>query len=329
METLWDMSILIIRFLQSLGDWLTAPMRFLSFLGRAEFYMLFMPALYWCWDAGLGLRIGLVLMLSSGLNGALKIAFRQPRPYWVSQQIAALSSETSFGLPSGHAQNAVSVWGLLAALWRRRWTWGAALALAFLIGLSRLYLAVHFPSDVLVGWLVGAIILWAFLRWEAPVGDWLKRRSLGGQTLIAFVASLVLLLLTLLASASLESWQVPESWVQNALAITGEAPDPLSLGGALQIAGTIFGMGAGAAWLHHAGGFRADGPAWKRLVRYLVGLIGVFLLWYGLGAIFPRHEDWVSYSLRYLRYALVGAWVMAGAPALFLRLKLSERALSS
>ncbi len=325
METIWDSGIAIVLFLQGLGEWLTAPMKFFSFLGLQEFYLLFMPALYWCLDASLGLRVGLILMLSAGLNDALRIAFHSPRPYWLSREVKALSSYSSFGLPSGHAQHAVSVWGLLAASLRRRWAWGVALALMFFIGLSRVYLAVHFPTDVIGGWLIGVLLLWAFLRWEAPVRDWLRERNVGQQVLIAFLASLGLLALSALSLVSLGDWQMPEAWAQNALASTGEAFDPLTPHDALNAAGTLFGLAAGVAWISRAGGFRSDGRAGKRLARYLLGLIGVFLLWYGLGAIFPRQATLLGYSLRYLRYALVGGWTSAGAPTLFLRLKLAEK----
>jgi hypothetical protein len=44
----------------------------------------------------------------------------------------------------------------------------------------------------------------------------------------------------------------------------------------------------------------------------------------GLGAVFPRQEEIISYSLRFVRYALVGFWVSAGAPWLFFRFKLAE-----
>jgi membrane-associated phospholipid phosphatase len=324
MEAIWNSGIAVIVFLQGLGEWLTAPMKFFSFLGLTEFYLLFMPALYWCLDASLGLRMGLILLLSGGLNDALKISFHNPRPYWLSRGVKALGSYPSFGLPSGHAQHAVSVWGLLAASLRHRWARGVALALMFLIGLSRVYLAAHFPSDVIGGWLIGALLLWAFLRWEAPVRDWLRERSVGQQILIAFLASLALLALSALGLTSLGDWQMPEAWTQNALASTGEAPDPLTPHDALNCAGTLFGMAAGVAWMSRVGGFRSDGQVEKRLARYLLGLIGVFILWYGLGAIFPRQATLLGYSLRYLRYALVGSWISVGAPTLFLRLKLAE-----
>jgi hypothetical protein len=66
-----------------------------------------------------------------------------------------------------------------------------------------------------------------------------------------------------------------------------------------------------------------SGPVWKRVVRYVVGLLGVLVIWFGLGLVFPRGEAFVSSTFRFVRYSLLGAWVSAGAPLFFTKLKLS------
>ena len=85
---------------QLLGHWLEGPMRFFSTLGTEEFYLVLMPFLYWCVDAGLGVRVSVIMLFSSGLNTVFKIPFRGPRPYWVSAAVKPLWAETSFGIPS-------------------------------------------------------------------------------------------------------------------------------------------------------------------------------------------------------------------------------------
>ena len=54
-------------------------------------------------------------------------------------------------------------------------------------------------------------------------------------------------------------------------------------------------------------------------MRFVIGLVGVLVLWQGLGAVFPRDADVISYTLRFVRYALVGMWIMGAAPWLFIR----------
>ena len=150
--------------IQSLGGWLEAPMKFFSFLGTQDFFFLALPLIYWSVNAGLGFRVALILIASVTFNNFAKLWFAGPRPYWVSAEVKAFAAESSFGIPSGHAQNAVDVWGILAWGIRKPWVWVFATALVFLIGFSRLYLGVHFVHDVLAGWLIGAVILWAFVR---------------------------------------------------------------------------------------------------------------------------------------------------------------------
>jgi hypothetical protein len=273
----------------------------------------------------LGIRVGVILLFTGGLNDVLKLAMHGPRPYWYSTLVKALSTETSFGVPSGHAQSAAGIWGTLAARIKRPWAWPVAIILILMIGLSRIYLAVHFPHDVFLGWLIGALVLWVFLRWWDVLSAWAKQKSLAKQIGIAFGLSLILLAGGSVAFLSLQSWDMPRMWIENALSATGELPTPITLNGTLTAAGTLFGLAAGWAWIKSQGGFDAGGEAWKRAARLLLGVAGVLVFYLGLKAIFPAEESLISYFLRYLRYALVGAWISAGAPYLFLRLKLAQK----
>jgi len=72
------------------------------------------------------------------------------------------------------------------------------------------------------------------------------------------------------------------------------------------------------------GGFSASGPLWKRAARYVVGLVGVLVLYVGLKAIFPDGDTFVPSIFRYIRYAAVGLWMSGGAPWTFAKLNLTE-----
>ncbi|MGZ9164998.1 MAG: phosphatase PAP2 family protein [Anaerolineales bacterium] len=310
--------------IQSLGDWLEAPMRFFSFLGLEDFFFLILPLVYWSVDAGLGLKIAIILALSNNLQGIFKLLFADPRPYWVSAQVKAFAAESTFGIPSGHAQNTIALLGVMAASVRKRWVWVVALIIVFLVGFSRLYLGVHFVHDVIAGWLIGGLLLWAVMRLWDSVAAWLKGKSLAQQIMIAFAVSLIFLAVGVWSATRLDGYIFPEEWKENALR-AGPLPDPVSIEGILTSAGSLFGLSAGAAWIAARGGYQASGPVEKRALRYVIGLIGILILWFGLGQVFPRDETLISYILRYLRYSLVGFWVIAGAPWLFFHFKLAER----
>lgn len=323
MDTLIENGIEWIVAIQSLGAWLEPPMELFTFLGHENFFFLVLPLVYWSIDASLGLRIAFILSTSNYLNAIAKILFTSPRPYWVSMHVEPLSVETTFGTPSGHAQNGAALWGIIAAGINKRWAWITAFLLMFFIGFSRLYLGMHFVHDVVVGWLIGFAILLAFLKLWEPVAAWLKTKTFAGQVTIAFITSLIMIAVAVLINAPVSAYVFPAEWTDNALR-AGPVPDPVSIEGILTSAGSLFGLAAGAAWIASRGGYSAEGPVEKRALRYAIGLVGIMVLWYGLGEIFPRGETMVPLILRYIRYTLVGLWVTAGAPWLFFHFKLAR-----
>jgi membrane-associated phospholipid phosphatase len=329
MNPILDWGIHFIAGLQTSAPWLAAPARFFSFLGTEEFYLFLLPFLYWCVNVRLGLRVGVILTVSDSLNIFFKLVFHQPRPYWVSDKVRVIQAETSYGFPSGHAQHAMTVWGTMAA-WVKRWQCWLMAALGFLIGYSRIVLAVHFPTDVLAGWLIGGLILWSFLRWERAVMAWLNRFTLAQKIGLAFAASMLLLIISLAGLAFLPPTD-PVQWEIAAGRAISVAPGqsaihPRGTTGMVGVAATFFGLVAGAILIFQRGGFDAAGKWPKRALRFGVGIIGLAILWFGLRKLFPHDASLVSQVLRYLRYAVTSFWVAYGAPWVFIKLGLQNSA---
>lgn len=111
--------------------------------------------LIWCRHFRDGLFFGLAVGGAAILNLAAKNHFTRIRPdLWLS-----MAPETTFSFPSGHAMGSVALGvALTMMLWRTHWRWpvfAAAFAFIVLVGLSRIYLGVHYPSDILAGWMAG------------------------------------------------------------------------------------------------------------------------------------------------------------------------------
>ena len=101
-----------------------------------------------------GLFAGIALIGSASLNLGAKQLFARERPtLWES-----IAPENSFSFPSGHAMGSITLAMVLALLaWHTRWRWWITLPMAaftLMVGLSRVYLGVHYPSDILAGWAV-------------------------------------------------------------------------------------------------------------------------------------------------------------------------------
>lgn len=121
MEAIWDWGIALIIAMQSAGEGLGSFWRAVSVLGDEIFFLLLIPLLFWCVSPRVGIRVGLVLLLGTTINSFCKLALAGPRPYWYSPEVRVFTAESSFGLPSAHAQNTVGVWGALAASIARPW----------------------------------------------------------------------------------------------------------------------------------------------------------------------------------------------------------------
>ncbi len=263
-----------------------------TFLGDAEFYLLLAPIFIWSVNYKLGARLGVLLLLSSYINEALKNAFMQPRPCEPRPDLCIDQAE-GYGIPSGHSQNAIVFWGVIAHWISKVWAWAVAILLMLLIGLSRIYLGVHFPSDVLVGWVLGIVILGLYIVLGERVEKWLGGLSLAAQILLALALPILLLAI-----------QPSDVMVQ----VTGA------------FAGIAVGVALGIRYLD----FDAGGQFWKRAVRFLMGVAVVAVIFFGMRIIFPGEGESLYSIFRYIRYGSVGLWISLGAPWLFLRVGLAD-----
>jgi membrane-associated phospholipid phosphatase len=323
MDQLLQLEILVNIFFQNLGAWLKPIAAGLSFLGTEGFFILALPAIYWCIDASIGFRIGVMLVATNSVNGYLKVLFHSPRPFWVDARVKGYSIETSFGLPSGHSQTAASMWGLAAAKIKKNWVTLVSIAAVLLIGLSRIYLGMHFTRDVLSGWLIGGLLIVLFMLLDKPISKWIAPKSLGFQILFTFLISVMVIALGYASVAAVSGWVMPDEWIKQSLASIGVAPDPFNLEGCYTVSGVLFGFVSGYAWwLKKKGKMVITGSTSNRIIRFLIGLTGLLALYLGLKLILPESPLWLGLGLRFIRYAIIGLWVSALAPLVFKKLKL-------
>jgi len=157
---------------------LTSAMLALTHLGSVAFVSVICigacAGFYWAGRRESAWLAAAAMAGSAVLENGLKLAFQRARP----EPFFGLVASETYSFPSGHALFSACLYGVIA--WRLAARakapatysaiWGFALALIATIGLSRVYLGVHYPSDVLGGWLVAATWL-AALSAIASVRD--------------------------------------------------------------------------------------------------------------------------------------------------------------
>ena len=121
-------------------------------------------AALWLWRHGLG-RTAVWLVVTMAIGGTLGIVLKQvfsrSRPEWPE----AITVISGYSFPSGHAVNSMLAAGCAIVLLRpglgaigRRWLWTMAGAFVLLVGFDRMALGVHYLTDVLAGWALGAVV---------------------------------------------------------------------------------------------------------------------------------------------------------------------------
>lgn len=270
----------------SLGEAPLMDMLFAAFTFLAEEKLLFLVvfAIYWGVDKRRGELLICSLFAAVALNGGLKDLVRRPRPFltagfeearYVRMEnllVNTVHLKDSFSFPSGHSQCAGALYGALALEAKSRRGRLLCLVAVVLVMLSRVYLGVHFPTDVLLGALLGVA---SALLATVVFRKWYRYRLwfLGGAAALALVS--------LLQDYSIDTLKT--TWLG---------------------VGCFLGMVAESRWV----GFATDIPARRRWLRILVGLALAGTLLGALKLLLPAGEVFTGLRYGLLGLFAAGGW---------------------
>lgn len=168
-----DILLALQQFREGAGSFLTEFFAKMTFFGELPTVIVIMAVVYWCVSKEFG---SYLLMGWSGnrlVNGFLKVTACAYRPWIRDARIVpygnAMTTATGYSFPSGHSMNGSTVYG--GCVVRKDLSKGFRIVMGLLIvliGLSRCWLGVHTPQDILVGWVCGMLVMWLIaklMRW--------------------------------------------------------------------------------------------------------------------------------------------------------------------
>jgi membrane-associated phospholipid phosphatase len=259
-------------------------------------YLILLSVVYWCISKPIGQGLSYAYLFTATLNTWLKDIWRIPRPDSpaletkleqadITARLSPIRHETSPSFPSGHTQGAVVAWGYMAARIAKRWFWIVAAIMAGLIAFSRMYLGVHFPQDIIAGFLIGVLYVGAWLWAEPRVRERATTMDRRWRYALAVLIPLGVLLI-------------------------------YPVDGAATPLGAVIGLGIGYVLESETLRFSVAGPLWQRIARAAIGLVIVGSAYVGLSALFGLFDETMGIAMeivwRTLRYGLVGfvgGWV--------------------
>ena len=254
-------------------------------MGEETAFLVIALILFWCVDKHIGyytLSVGFVGTLA---NQFLKLAFRIPRPWVLDENFTILEqareAASGYSFPSGHTQSAVGTFGSIACVTKNKIVRIIAIVIAVLVPLSRMYIGVHTPLDVVVSVGIGVLLVFVF-----------RPLVLGNDHRCMPALFVVMLLLSIGYLCFVEFYPFPwdidihnyESGLQNAYTLLG----------------ALFGMlivyWFDKKWLN----FTTNAVWWAQIIKVIVGLVLVLVVKTGTKSMLNfLFGEYIGRSVRY------------------------------
>lgn len=269
-----EIQIQILQYLEQMRtETLTLLMTVITMMAETLFISSIVAALYWCVDKTKSKRLAWMIFCSTGINGVVKNIIKMPRPFQVGVvSPIRVQTATSYSFPSGHTQAATSFWGgSMIVLKSKPVIWLGSIMIA-LTGLSRMYLGVHWPMDIVGGILFGFASILIANKLLNEKGEVTKWHVVG--TSIAFI-------LVLLFNADADLYKAIAS---------------------------LWGFALGAYLEQKYIDFKPNQPARIQAVKVMIGILGIIVFQVGLKKVFPSYK--VLHMIRYaltMLWVLAGA----------------------
>ncbi|KAB2439994.1 phosphatase PAP2 family protein [Bacillus luti] len=170
---MFNIDILFLEWMTSLeGSALTTFFKLVSSIANETLYLVIISIIYWSVSKRKAFHMIVILCLSGYIGITVKNFMKIPRPY-TYDGISALyeKSASGYSFPSTHVQLATTFWGSLMTLCQKRIIWIMGIIFIMLVTISRLYLRVHWLSDILGAVLFSAIVVYLYTKVTVELSD--------------------------------------------------------------------------------------------------------------------------------------------------------------
>jgi len=264
----------------------------ITMMGSSYFYFLVLPIFYWCIDKRFGLKIGIILLSSIYVNTVVKNVTMVQRPIgYPGIRSIFTQSAGGYSFPSGHAQGTTTFWGTLMFKYNKKFINILGIASIILVSLSRLYLGVHWPVDIIGGILIAVLII--------IVGELVDSIIVESKFDIPLAYKIILAIIV--PTALIFLFPYTENFEYMGLA-----------------SGILIGYFVDERYY----AFTVANSTKKQIYKVIIGALIFLALQNGLKYILPYTNVFNA-----VRYLICGLWLSIGAPLTFNKLKLNRRTL--
>ncbi|MBN3490616.1 phosphatase PAP2 family protein [Acholeplasma equirhinis] len=286
----------IIRFIQGMrSGFVDAVMQAITQLGDQFAFIAVALVIYWFVNKKSAFKLVFVFIFSSIVNEGLKALIQRPRPFKEDPALGVGEETHGYSFPSGHAQNTAVISTVLYQEYGKanKWLKWVLLAAMILVPFTRVYLGQHYPSDVIIGLVLGISVAFLIGR----VVELMKDRE--------HIYGLLVLIPLVLGVLAIQIFTAPHYDDVKTMFVA---------------AGGLTGFMLGYVLDKFKIMYDEKPQGIKILWRALVGLAGVLILYVGLSAIFDLIAEDNVY-LDFIRYAAIGFFGSAGSMFIFKKLK--------
>ncbi len=289
----------ILRFFQSIQTpGLDKFFTYITMLGEQYFIILIVAWMYWNYSKKEGFILTFLFIVSSMVNTLMKAIVHTQRPFQKLDNFEAQRVHTAEGasFPSGHTQGATTLFISLAMVFKNKTFTTIAIILALLVAVSRMYLGVHWPIDVIGGLALACMVVFVLY-------NYLHRLYEEPRKFYRFITFVLLIFAVIvIVMLALNDFYLTE---------------PIDLKNYYRLLGVSAGAVIGFIFEEKNFPFSVDEKRLVKWFRYIIGMAGTIGLLVGLKYVLPNNAFGVL-----TRYFLIGAWISGIYPVLGQKIRL-------